>query len=87
MNYKFEVGDTVVLLGNTNDNRNHVGWMGSMDKLVGGEFIIVRRKIENANMYKLDGDEYSWWYDEEWLAPARYDDIDTSELDQFFSEF
>lgn len=88
MDYKFKVGDAVVLLRNTNDNKNHIGWMDSMDELVGGEFIIKQRRIDNTTMYKLDGDEYHWWYDEEWLALAAHNEnIDTSELDQFFSEF
>lgn len=87
MVYNFNVGDAVVLLGNTNDNRNHVGWMRSMDALVGGKFIITQRRIDSIALYKLDGDEHHWWYDEEWLAQALFDDIDTSELDRFFSEF
>ena len=84
----FQIGDLVKFLGNTNDDRNGVGWIGGeMDKHIGGIYTISRVSSE-GHWYELDGVGDTYWYDEEWLMPVSIlDDASHERLDDFFSEF
>lgn len=91
MVFKFEVGEPVILVGNTNNDTHRVGWMRGMDQMRGDIFHIARcipkSKGVGYNEYTLQEDHNFWFYDEDWLAPATQKEVDTSELDAFFSEF
>lgn len=85
----FHVGDRVVVIGNVNDDENHVGWCDdSMDDMV-GEIFTVDRVDEGSGRfaYKLKEDECHWWFDEDWLRLCGVLEADTHELDSFFGDF
>lgn len=85
----FKLGDRVVLVGDTNNDQNEVGWCVEMNDMIGETFSISRYDIDGCCMYKLNGDDNDYWYDEAWLAPAKTLDeeiTDTTALDDFFSD-
>ena len=91
MVFKFEVGEPVTLVGNTNNDIHRVGWMRGMDPMRGDIFHIAQRIPKNKgtyyNEYTLQEDGNFWYYDEDWLEPVTQKEVDTAELDAFFSEF
>lgn len=85
---RYKVGDKVVLIGNTNNDENKVGLPAYFDKKIGQTFTISRFQIREKRgriyiTYSFENDA-GWVYDEQWLAPY---EIDTSELDKYFSEY
>ena len=85
---RYNVGDKVVLIGNTNNDENRVGIPAYFDEKIGQTFTISRFQIREKRgriyiVYSFANDG-GWVYDEQWLAPY---EIDTSELDKYFSEY
>jgi len=85
----YSAGDEVMLVGNTNDDDNDVGWCPEMNNMIGDVFTIKRvDSKDGVFMYTLEGDPYDYWYDEAWLSPALRTPLpaDEKELDSFFAE-
>lgn len=88
--FKYEIGERVVVLGNTNKNRHSIGWMMPMDCMRGREYTIMSRSAMvygDGATYRFEEDPDRWNFDEEWLAPAAQKEVDTAELYAFFNEF
>lgn len=69
---KFSVGDRVILLGDTNDDANNVGWCSEMDDMIDKVYTIKQvidpGRFRGLVTYKLEGDPRHYQYDEEWLG-------------------
>lgn len=86
----FKVGEKVILLGDTNDDYNEVGWCDSMDDIIGDVMTVKSWETNGSDnfMYKLEEDEDDYWYDEEWLSGVMKNpsQTDKNELDNFFND-
>ena len=85
---RFQRGDLVEFLGNTNKDRNNIGYVrDDMNKHIGRVYAISRVSPDGL-MYELSGTGDDYWYDEEWLMPVSdLDDTSHERLDDFFYEF
>lgn len=88
MEPRYKIGDKVVLIGNTNNDKNRVGLPAYFDEKIGQTFTIsgfkIREKLGRTYITFSFENDNGWIYDEQWLAPY---EIDTSELDKYFSEY
>lgn len=87
---KYKVGDTIVLLDGSRNDRHNTGWCYSMYSMIGKSFVIryARKnpRFSGAYEYRLEGDEWDYWYDEEWLSVVENFSENNDALDEFFKE-
>lgn len=72
-----KVGDTVRILDGRNNPNIHPKWVEGMDKYI-GEVRTVKH-INGIGDYSLEG--ISYFFAEEWLAPAEFTKADLKEFD------
>lgn len=74
---KFKIGDRVRILDGSNNPNVHPKWVEGMDELI-GEIRTVKH-INRIGDYSLEG--ISYFFAEEWLAPAEFTKADLKEFD------
>lgn len=89
----YEVGDVVVLLDGRYNDHHMTGWCSiPMDGMVGKSFVIRKVRInpnfQDTYEYKLEGDSYGCWYDEEWLSSTcEQSTVSDDDIFKFLDEF
>lgn len=86
----FSVGDRVTVVGNTNDDRNNVGWCEEMDDMIGDIYVIKsveRSEYRDLYLYRLENDPHFYAYDEAWLSGVDNYDDSIANLDMLLAEY
>ena len=90
MDFLYQNGDHVVLLDFFEKSAR---WRPEMNAFIGKEGIVICLvattdcPVYRVDFYEKDNFIDYWYVEENWMEPAKWLEIDTSEIDSFLSEF